>query len=194
MKTAVAFLSVFTVLVSLSCSLTAQNKEANPNSVTGFRKEFLDQLQDVQDKVISLAEAMPQESYSWRPMEGVRSVSEVFVHIAGGNYLFGSILGYATPKDYNADLEKIANDKVKIIVALKKSFEYMDGTMVSTPNANLEKPVKMFGKQTTARDAFFTAALHMHEHMGQIIAYARMNKVVPPWTAAEQVKEQKEKK
>ncbi len=194
MKTVFTLLSALIVLLSLSTSLKAQNKENDVNNISGFRKEFLDQLQEVQDKIIGLAEAIPAEKYSWRPMEGVRSVGEVFTHIAGGNYLFPSMVGHKTPKDYRADLDKISSDKEQIINALKKSFEFIDGSMSSVPNADLDKPATMFGKQTTVRDVFFTAATHMHEHMGQMIAYTRMNKIVPPWTAAEQAKEQKEKK
>ena len=194
MKTVFTLLSALIVLLSLSTSLKAQNKENDVNNISGFRKEFLDQLQEVQDKIIGLAEAIPAEKYSWRPMEGVRSVGEVFTHIAGGNYLFPSMVGHKTPKDYRVDLDKISSDKEQIINALKKSFEFIDGSMSSVPNADLDKPATMFGKQTTVRDVFFTAATHMHEHMGQMIAYTRMNKIVPPWTAAEQAKEQKEKK
>ena len=81
-----------------------------------------------------------------------------------------------------------------MIDALKKSFEHVRLAMLRTTDADLDKPAKFFGSETTVRDVFFNTALHMHEHMGQSIAYARMNKVVPPWTAAEQAEQQKKDK
>ncbi len=166
----------------------AQDKPVEGSAVpaSGFRADFLNQLDDLQKKVLDLAGAMPQEKYTWRPMEGVRSVSEVFMHIAGSNFTLPAMVGFKAPDRYNRDMEKTVTDKKKVIAVVKQSFEHLRKAMIETPDANLDKPATFFGTKTTVRDVFFRMALHLHEHLGQSIAYARMNGVVPPWTAAEE--------
>ena len=157
---------------------TAASTQAS--SQTGFKSEFLRQFEDAEKKVLALAEAVPQEKYSWRPSEGVRSMSEVFMHIAGGNYFLASFAGAKRP-DGLQNLEKIA-DKAKVIEALKQSFDHVRQALQNTSDADLTKSVKMFGRDTTIRDVFFTIATHAHEHLGQSIAYVRMNNITPPWS------------
>lgn len=186
---------LFTAILMMIClsGLSAQDKSKDAPKVKGFRAEFLAQMVDVEKKIIDLAEAVPQEKYTWRPMEGVRSISEVYMHIAGANYLFPSFAGIKAPAGIERDAETKVTEKAKVIEYVKTSFEHMRKAVMDTPDANLEKPAKMFGEETTVRGVFFTAGLHMHEHLGQSIAYVRMNNIVPPWTAAEQ-KEQEDKK
>ncbi|HUL45320.1 MAG TPA: DinB family protein [Bacteroidota bacterium] len=152
----------------------------------GFRGEFLAQLKDVQGKVVSLADAFPDDGYAWRPMEGVRSTREVLMHIAGANYLFPSIAGATKPEGLPKDMEKTVTERAKVREELIKSFDFIRDVVLRLPDADLDKPAKMFGQETTVRGVYLTAGLHMHEHLGQLIAYARMNHIVPPWTAAEE--------
>jgi uncharacterized damage-inducible protein DinB len=183
---------LFMVLLAVICSsgLFSQEKTKDAPNVTGFRAEFLSQMAGVEKKILDLAEAVPQEKYSWRPMEGVRSISEVYMHIAGANYLFPSFVGIKTPAGIERDAETKVTEKAKVIAYVKASFDHIRKVITDTPDADLEKPAKMFGKETTVRDIFFNAGLHMHEHLGQSIAYVRMNNIVPPWTAEEQKVEQ----
>jgi len=150
----------------------------------GFRAEFLNDFDDVSKKIVELAEAMPAAKYNWRPAPGVRSVSEVYMHVAGGNYFLATFAGAKPPSYDTRNLEKIA-DKARVIEELKKSFEYLRMVALNGTDADLEKPIKMFGNDTTHRGALMTALNHLHEHLGQSIAYARMNGVVPPWSARE---------
>ena len=150
----------------------------------GFRAEFLLDFDDVSKKIVELAEAMPAAKYNWRPAQGVRSVSEVYMHIAGGNYFLATFAGAKPPSYDTRNLEKIS-DKARVIDELKKSFEYLRMVATTGGDADLEKPIKMFGNDTTHRGALMTALNHLHEHLGQSIAYARMNNVVPPWSARE---------
>ena len=115
MSAAAKFLIAFALFLSFSIPLAAQDKGGDLNNMAGFRTEFSDQLDDVEQKIIDLAQAIPAKTYSWRPMKGVRSVGEVFTHIAGANYLFPSFVGHKGPKDYQANLDKITTDKDKII-------------------------------------------------------------------------------
>ena len=152
--------------------------------VTGFRAEFLRDLDDVQKKIIDLATAMPAEKYSWRPAQGVRSISEVYMHIAGGNYYLASFVGAKMPAFDTQHLEQVT-DKQRVLAELKRSFDHIRTAITTTSDADLDKPILMFGNHTTIRGGFLTALNHLHEHLGQSIAYARMNGVVPPWSGRE---------
>jgi uncharacterized damage-inducible protein DinB len=93
-------------------------------------------------------------------------------------------------------MEKNVTEKSKVIDELKKSFAHVRAGIAATSDADLDKPVKFFGSDSTVRGVLLTAANHEHEHLGQSIAYARVNGIVPPWTAEQQkrLKEEMEKK
>jgi len=147
--------------------------------LTGFRAEFFANLDDVQEKILELANATPADKYSWRPASDVRSVSEVYMHIAGANYFLATFLGVPAPK-MNGDIEKTVTAKADVIAELKKSFEHLRNA--ANKVSDLEKPVKMLGKPSSHRAVLMTMLSHLHEHLGQSIAYARINNVVPPWS------------
>jgi uncharacterized damage-inducible protein DinB len=180
-------LALLAVLVcALSVSATPQlqtpaKTQTNGNPKTGFRAEFLTNLDDVQEKILELATAVPAEKYGWRPGEGVRSLGEVFMHVAGGNYFLATFLGKQPPADMPKDLERIT-DKQRVVAELRRSFEHVRSVVLSESDADLEKSVRMYGTQTTHRGVFVAMLNHLHEHLGQSIAYARMNRVVPPWS------------
>jgi len=155
-----------------------------PAAAAGYNREFAADLDEVQKKIIDLAAAIPAEKYSWRPAEGVRSIGEVYMHIAGGNYFLATFLGVQPPADMPKDIEKIT-DKQKVLAELQKSFDHIHAIAKSMNAADLEKPVAMFGNQTTQRGVYSTILNHLHEHLGQSIAYARMNGIVPPWSKTE---------
>ncbi|PYQ49018.1 MAG: damage-inducible protein DinB [Acidobacteria bacterium] len=158
----------------------------NPTTVPparGFRAELLRDLDDMQKKITDLAAAMPADKYTWRPASGVRSVSEVFMHIAGGNYYGATFVGVKAPVYDERAFERI-QDKERVLAELKKSFQHLRMAILTTSDADLDKPIKMFGNDSTEREAFMFALFHLHEHLGQSIAYARMNGVVPPWSAS----------
>ena len=148
---------------------------------SGLRAELLRDLEDVEKKTMQLAMVMPASKYSWRPARGVRSVSEVFMHVAGGNYFTAAAITGKPVATGAESLEQIA-EKERVLDALRKSFDQLRGAMLNTTDADLDRSVRMFGSDMTARAAFMTAVNHLHEHLGQSIAYARMNGVVPPWS------------
>lgn len=148
--------------------------------IKGFRAEFLAGLTEVEDKLLDLAETIPAEKYNWRPVEGVRSVSEVFMHVAGGNYFLATFVGVKPPASMPKDIEKIT-DKAKVIAELQRSFDHVRNAARATRDADLERRVRMFGNDSTYRGVYITVLNHLHEHLGQSIAYARMNGIVPPW-------------
>jgi DinB superfamily len=151
------------------------------NPKNGFRAEFITDLNDMQKKCIGLANAVPADRYGWRPGAGVRSISEVYTHMAGGTYYLATFLGEQPPVHMPKDIETIT-DKPTVVAELRKSFDYIRGLMKRTPDADLDKPVTVLGSQTTVRGVYVMILNHLHEHLGQSVAYARMNKVVPPWS------------
>jgi uncharacterized damage-inducible protein DinB len=181
------------LVVSMLC-LTGLQAQEQPKAsgappASGLRGELVKQCNELEKKLVDLAQAVPQEKYSWRPMEGVRSVSEVYMHVVGANYLFPSFVGVKQPEGLSRDMEKTVTEKAKVVEMLKKSFGYLSQAILSKSDADLDKPAKLFGQETTVRDVLLTAVTHMHEHLGQSIAYARMIGVVPPWTAAQQARQ-----
>ena len=158
---------------------------------SGFRADFLKQWDTLEKKFVALAEAIPQEKYTWRPTPEVRSVSEVFLHVAGGNYFYLEGIGVPPPAGVERKgYEKSTTDRAKIVEQLKQSFDLVRETMLKTSDADLEKPAKLYGQSSTAREVFFTLVTHTPEHLGQMIVYAREGGVVPPWTAERQARQQ----
>lgn len=160
-------------------------KETSVLPKSGFRAEYLKQLDDVESKMITLAELFPQKKYGWRPMKGVRSVSEVFVHVSASNYLFPQFAGFKPAASLGKDPEKNITQRTRIIADIRESFAFLRRCLLELPDADLDRKAKMFGDETTVRGIFFGAAVHMHEHLGQMIAYARTNHLIPPWSAAD---------
>ena len=153
-----------------------------PPAATSYRTEFLIGLDDVGTKLIQLAEAIPADKYSWRPGTGIRSISEVFTHVAGSNYFLLTFLGKPAPAGLPADMEQIT-EKARVVAELKRSIEHLRTTAKGMNEADLERAVKLFGNNTTQRGVYGTILNHLHEHLGQSIAYARINGVAPPWSA-----------
>jgi uncharacterized damage-inducible protein DinB len=179
--------SLFIAFGSMSVNAGDAKSDKTPAAPkSGFRADFLWQLDDVQKKITDLADAVPMEKYSWRPAEGVRSISEVYMHIAGGNYFLLTFMGVKPPMKMDPGMEKTVTDKSEIAEKLKASFAHLRKAVIETSDKDLEKMTEMFGSTVTYRNVLFTVMSHLHEHLGQSIAYARTNGVVPPWTAAEQ--------
>jgi uncharacterized damage-inducible protein DinB len=174
------------VCVIVTTRVFAGDGKTSAQPAAGFRAEMIGQVEDVAKKIEELADAIPAEKFSWRPGEGVRSVSEVFVHIAGSNYFFMTFIGVKPPMKMDPNMEKSVTTKDEVVKLFKPSFEHVRTAILSISDKELENTVKMFGSTVTFRNVLITQISHLHEHLGQSIAYARMNGVVPPWTAAEQ--------
>jgi len=178
----VLFLGVTLMTLGLARSAGAQDKPAAAPT-SGTRADFLDTIDYFQQRYVSLAEAMPAEKYTWRPGEGVRSVSEVFLHAAAANFNLPKLIGTPPPAGWDPKgYDKSTTDKAKIVQALKDSFAHMRKAVLNLSDADVDKTTKLFGKDQSYRYVFFFMTRHLGEHLGQHIAYARVNGVVPPWT------------
>ncbi|NWG29714.1 MAG: DinB family protein [Ignavibacteriaceae bacterium] len=147
-----------------------------------FVKEFLGQIDFVKGRIMQLADAMPEETYGWTPGEGVRSVGEVYVHIAQSNYYMLSLLKGEKP---DMTQSKNETDKKTALAMMEKSFEVIKETTSGFSEEDLNKEIDAFGMKFSVRNFMVTMIGHLHEHLGQSIAYARMNGVTPPWSAQE---------
>ena len=187
-----SLLLCFALLLATSVVLRAQQKPAPPpaSPTSGARMEFLDEVSFYEQRFIRLADAIPAEKYTWHPGEGVRSVGEVYMHVATANYGFARMLGTPIPAgiDTKAMLAS-ANDKAKVLQALKDSFAHFRGAILAIKDSELDKEIKTPRGQSTIRGAFFLISGHYGEHLGQSIAYARMVGIVPPWTEERQRQE-----
>jgi len=175
-------------VTALVARAEAKKPAAPTTPARAFQNDFLGQLDDVQKKVLSLEGAVPQDKFKWRPAPGVRSIAEAYLHIAFGNYLLTKV---ATGKEPPADAGWEMNgpkwdgkttDKAEIKAILEKSFEHVRTVMKSVEDADLDKKVNFFGRELTSRAVLISLIGHLNEHMGQEVAYARSNGVVPPWS------------
>jgi uncharacterized damage-inducible protein DinB len=163
---------------------------ASAQTRDGVMGELLKGLDDVEKKMTDLAKAMPESAWTWRPGPGVRSTSEVLLHVAADNYFLPVLLDVPAPaatgitKEYKtvAAFEKQTLGRDALLVELQKSFAFVKQSMRATPDTTLDTPVEFFGQKSTTRGVWIVTLTHLHEHLGQLIAYARSNGVVPPWS------------
>jgi uncharacterized damage-inducible protein DinB len=183
---ALAILLAFCAVTLITNRAAAQDKPAAAAAspaVTGARGEFLAEIAYYEQRYTRLAEAVPAEKYSWRPAEGVRSIGEVYAHIAAANYGIARALGTPPPAGFDPkSVMALAGDKAKLLQTLKDSFAHFRGAILAIKDSDLNNAQKMFGQDTTVRGAFIMITGHFGEHLGQSIAYARQNGIVPPWT------------
>lgn len=148
-----------------------------------YREEALADLTNLENKYTKLAGAMPDDKYTYRPGDGVRSVSEVYLHVSAANFGLSRVFGAAPPEGFDfRGMEKSSTAKAEIGQKLADSFAHMRGAIEKLADGEEEKAVKLFGRDTTLRGALAGALGHLHEHLGQAVAYARVNGVTPPWS------------
>jgi uncharacterized damage-inducible protein DinB len=154
----------------------------------GIQGEAIANMMDAGDKIIELAGAVPPNKWGWRPGKGVRSIGEVYMHVVQGNYFLCSFLGAKPPlpPEELKKLETAPQTPASMVKHLRDSYAFVSKSIRELPESDLESPVTFMGRPMTKRAVLLLLAAHSHEHLGQSIAYARMNKVVPPWTAREQ--------
>jgi len=165
----------------------------------GIRGEIIASMKDAGGKLEELSAAVPDGKYTWKPSKDVRSVGQVYLHVVTANYRIPSYLGFQPPmsKDELIKLDSQTMEPAKIRQMLKDSYVWAEKAVADIPDSDLDAPVEFFGMKWTKRSAILLLASHSHEHLGQSIAYARANNIVPPWTArelAEKKKKDAEKK
>ena len=157
---------------------------ARAQGMPGFGDELQGQFEASAEKLVALAEAMPAESYSWQPMEGVYTVAAAYMHVARYNYMYPDMyLGVEAPSgvDYGS-LEERVTTKEEAVRILAASMDHVRGIMDGMSDADLAKPTELYGREVENWAVLLQLVTHMNEHLGQAIAYARINRIVPPWS------------
>ena len=158
---------------------------------TGVIGELLRDVNTIESKIVALAKAVPASVYDWRPAPGVRSTAEVFIHIAADNYFLLALTGAAPPVSTGIDAKdntSVARFEARrlrrdeIIAELSTSFVHLKRAISETPDGTLEERPRLSVRNITTREHLITTVTHLHEHLGQLIAYARMNNITPPWS------------
>ncbi len=165
------------VLVCLGASAFAQ---AIPQ---GVGQGYDGELSHVTSQLLALAEATPAAKFAWRPSPGVRSTSEVYMHIAIANFYFLNVVGkQKMPSEITQNSEKSVTTKAEVISWLKRSLEAARTARSTETPTTLARKVEFLKQDTTADAVYLRLIIHNNEHMGQLIAYARMTGVTPPWS------------
>jgi uncharacterized damage-inducible protein DinB len=174
---------ILTVLLfALSAPVAAQS---------ALTADLVKDITQAEEKFVALAKVFNAQQAGWRPGEGVRSVQEVLLHVAADNYFLPAAMGVAAPPatkitatDFNAMMafEKQELNQAGTVAAVEASFDHLRTAFNGISEARMNEKITVFGQEFTVRQFMILAATHMHEHLGQLIAYARMNGVKPPWS------------
>jgi uncharacterized damage-inducible protein DinB len=167
--------------------------------MSGFRDEFLWELEIAERQLMALAESIPDEKYEWWPASGARSVCEVFVHVATGNFMLLEAIGSRPPVHLygevtvtgpegvwalvprSDELAREVRDKPSVIKLLRESLDAVDEVLARASDESFDEPRQFFGHDTTVRRVYLRLLVHLHEHMGQMIAYTRSMGLPAPW-------------
>lgn len=200
MKKSFLLLSAIFLLVAIQGNAAPQQQTAQPASTSysedktppsyDMKGQAIFDLQDLHKKMVELANSIPADKYTWRPEAGARSVSELFLHVTAANHNIPTMMtGVTGDAAFKADgFEKSTTDKAAIVEQLSKSFDYAEAAVKGMANADFARPEKKLGPDANSGDVIYILVTHNHEHLGQSIAYARLNGVTPPWTIEAQKK------
>lgn len=178
------------LLAGSAAPVVAQQPAAAP-AASGLAADLLRDIGDLEKKLTDLARAIPADKWDWRPAAGVRSVGEVVKHVAADNYLLPALVGHAPDAstgirgdDYKTAqaFEQRTMTHDQALAELQKSFAFLRQSLAGTVPARMGESVSLFGQPATVQYTWILTATHLHEHLGQLIAYARTNGVVPPWS------------
>jgi len=173
---------VFTLATALGAGTAlAQQPAAAPAAMPTPVQAMARDFANLSDKFTGLARVMAGK-YDWRPGQGVRSAGEVFNLIVTENKMLAGLLaGPGGPASGMGGAAAIS-DAAAMQEALKTSYAAIGQALSTMSPAELATPVTLFGRNTTKEGAVFILMVDQHEHLGQSIAYARTNGVVPPWS------------
>jgi hypothetical protein len=187
-RSTLRLLAAVPLVAALVCTAPAARAQDVMDAKTAafLRDKYLDDLDSTHVKIVALANAIPEDKYSWRPAEGVRSVSEVLMHLASEWMFYApmSVAGkppadFGPPRETLPKMEKITA-KADVLAQLDKGWRYAKAQISSADAATLTGKYKPWN--VSLAEAAFGMTGDQHEHLGQLIAYARMNGVKPPWS------------
>jgi uncharacterized damage-inducible protein DinB len=178
-------------LLLASSAAVAQSGRTDTTKRAGLIGDLLEQVAQAESKILSLARAFPDSAYQWRPAVGVRSTHEVFVHIAGENYYAAAKWGGRIANESGVtavghleveEYERRPHARGEALAALEQAFALIRASLAALPDSGLDVMTEYSRRPVSVRTAWVRTTTHLHEHLGQLIAYARANGVVPPWS------------
>jgi uncharacterized damage-inducible protein DinB len=152
------------------------------NPPEGIWQGYDGEWRHVSQQLIALAEATPEDKFGWRPAPGVRSTSEVYMHIVIANFYLLSVTGPKMPPELKQEMEKSVTSKAAVINWLKRSLDVVKQAHAHVTPNDLQSKVHIADRDATVDGIYLRIIVHANEHMGQLIAYARMTGVAPPWS------------
>lgn len=171
----------------LAVALGGLTLHAQVDPLEGLWQGYDGEWGHVSRQLVALAEAIPAEKFGWRPAPGVRSISEVFMHLALANFYLLHVTGPEMPAGLTSpNMEKTVTGKPEVIKWLKRSLESVKSARSGITPAELQRKVKIEGREATVDGMYLRIIVHANEHMGQLVAYARMNGIAPPWSERRQ--------
>src|SRR5579863_8026041 len=160
--------------------LCGASKSFAQDPLDGLWQGYDGEWRHVSNQLIALAEATPADRFAWRPALGVRSTSEVYMHIVMANFFLLSVTGPKMPTDLREDAEKTVTSKAEVIAWLKRSLDAVKQAHLAADPKDMTRKLKVEGHDATVDGMYLRIIVHANEHMGQLVAYARMTGVVPP--------------
>ena len=166
-------MKLFAAALLFSAVLSAQGTPANPlvttsKTIYGIAK----------GDILGSVDKIPDDMWPFQPTKDVRTVGQLFAHIADGQYEFCGVV--AEGKSVSKDVEKTFKTKAEIVPALKDAFAYCDAAYAQMTDANAAELVPFFGRRITKLGAMDFNIAHTMEHYGNLVTYMRLNGIVPP--------------
>jgi uncharacterized damage-inducible protein DinB len=191
-----SLLTTVVVIAGLCIGITGAPAKSSDASSTDhtppsydMKGQSMSDLENVQKKFVDLANAIPASKFKWRPSPDSRSFAEVLLHVSGERYGILAMMGADKPEGFDGKkLEQSTTDKAQIIEELNKSWSFTQKTINAMSNADFARALPKLGPQANAGDVVYILVADAHEHLGQAVAYARENGIVPPWTVEQQKK------
>src|SRR6185437_4055004 len=170
------------LIVAVFLCLGNVSKLSAQDPLDGLWQGYDAEWRHVSNHLIALAEATSADKFAWRPAPGVRSTSEVYMHIAMANFYLLSVTGPKMPADMKEGMEKSVTAKADVVNWLKRSLDAVKQAHLAVTPKDLQRKVHIADRDATVDGMYLRIIVHANEHMGQLIAYARMTGVVPPWS------------
>ena len=168
------------LLLSLSFALPLAAEDA---AVSVLQSASAASYTAATDKIAQLIGAFSEEQLAWRPSDKVLTTREVILHVAAANYFLSTRIGATLPEGINPrELAGPAASKAELLAVFERSVEFARAATAAVPDSDLDAEMEFFGQKATRLRFMFIFIEHVHEHLGQLIAYARSNDVVPPWS------------
>ena len=167
--------NLLTLLVCLTALVTLKAQDVTQEGILGMFSYASGQVE-------ALAEAIPADKYDWSPAEGVRSVKDAILHVAGANYFFLTKLGFELPDDVDMMTLPSTTGKDKVVAILKSSNQLVKDKIAMVETSSFGDKVEMPFGEFNRLSTLLLIMEHNGEHKGQLIAYARANGIKPPWS------------